>query len=131
MAALQRLADANDGTRAAGTPGYAASVRYVEKTLRAAGYQVTRQPFTVTLTDTLAETGRVLGAEDSLEPKLMAGSPNTPVGGLVAPLVLPLDPLGCAAERTDRLRGAVALLKRGDCTFAQKSENAASARSVR
>ena len=130
MAALQGLADAHGGTRAAGTPGYAASVRYVENTLRAAGYQVTRQPFTVSLTDTLAETGRVLGEKDLLEPKVMAGSPSTPAGGLVAPLVLPSDPLGCAAERSGKLRGGVALLRRGGCAFAEKSANVAAAGAV-
>ena len=127
MAALQRVADANDGNRAAGTPGYAASVRYVERTLRAAGYKVTRQPFTVNFTDTLAETGRVIGEKNLLSPRIMAGSPNTAAGGFAAPLVRPQDPLGCAAESSDALRGAVALLERGSCTFAEKSENAASA----
>lgn len=43
--ALQEIADANGGTRAAGTPGSDASVRYVEQRLRDAGYQATVQPF--------------------------------------------------------------------------------------
>ncbi len=130
MAALQRVADANGGNRAAGTPGYAASVRYVERTLRAVGYRVTRQPFTVTFTDTLAETGRIIGGE-SLRPNVMAGSPNTPAGGLVGRLALPADPLGCSAETDPEtggdLRGAVVLAQRGNCTFAEKSQNAAAA----
>ncbi len=130
MAALQRVADANDGNRAAGTPGYAASVRYVERTLRAAGYKVTRQPFTLNVTNTLAETGRVLGEENTLSPKVMAGSPNTPAGGVTAPLVRPQDPLGCTAEASAALHGAVVLLERGHCTFAEKSVNAASAGAV-
>jgi aminopeptidase S len=43
--ALQSVADANDGNRAAGTSGYEASARYVEKVLRAAGYTTVRQEF--------------------------------------------------------------------------------------
>src|SRR4051794_41899688 len=43
--ALQDIADANQGTRASGTSGYTASADYVAKTLGAAGYRITRQPF--------------------------------------------------------------------------------------
>src|SRR5438128_3424607 len=43
--AFQRIANANGGTRASGTPGYQASVDYVAGLLRAAGYEVTVQPF--------------------------------------------------------------------------------------
>ena len=42
---LQKIADANSGTRVSGSPGYDASVRYVEQKLRDAGYQVVVQPF--------------------------------------------------------------------------------------
>ena len=49
LVALQAIADANGGTRAAGTPGYAASVDYVEATLQAVGYTTTRQAFTYEL----------------------------------------------------------------------------------
>ena len=44
--ALQDIADANGGTRAAGTPGYDASGVYVEGLLEDAGYLVSRQEFT-------------------------------------------------------------------------------------
>ena len=40
QAALQEIADENGGTRAAGTPGYDASVDYVVDTLEAAGWTV-------------------------------------------------------------------------------------------
>ena len=48
----------------------------------------------------------------------------------------PKDPLGCAAETgrqagsQNELRGAVLLIKRGSCTFAKKSQNAAQAGAV-
>ena len=43
---LQRIADANGGNRALGTPGYDASVEYVARTLRDAGYTVETPEFT-------------------------------------------------------------------------------------
>jgi aminopeptidase Y len=43
--ALQRFADANGGTRAAGTPGNTATTDYVLKTMRAAGWKTQLQPF--------------------------------------------------------------------------------------
>ena len=43
LKALQAIADANGGTRAAGTPGYEASVDYVVNTLEAAGWEVTHR----------------------------------------------------------------------------------------
>jgi aminopeptidase S len=46
LEALQRVADKAGGNRAAGTPGYEASARYVEDQLRAAGYTPVRQVFT-------------------------------------------------------------------------------------
>ncbi|HEU0213922.1 MAG TPA: hypothetical protein VFR13_07560, partial [Jiangellaceae bacterium] len=45
LAELQKIADNNGGTRASGTPGYTASVDYIEDLLVAAGYEVTRQDF--------------------------------------------------------------------------------------
>lgn len=45
LEALQRVADESGGNRAAGTPGYEASARYVEEQLRAAGYNPVRQVF--------------------------------------------------------------------------------------
>ena len=40
LGALQAIADANDGTRVAGSSGYDASARYVADVLRATGYEV-------------------------------------------------------------------------------------------
>jgi hypothetical protein len=45
QAALQAIADANGGTRAAGTPGYDRSVDYVVNRLRDAGYSPQLFPF--------------------------------------------------------------------------------------
>ena len=43
--AVQRIANANGGTRASGTPGFEASAAYVTKQLTDAGWQVTQQEF--------------------------------------------------------------------------------------
>ena len=45
--ALQRIADENGGSRATGTTGFDASIDYVAERLAAAGYDVTRQTFSV------------------------------------------------------------------------------------
>ena len=45
LQALQDIADANGGNRAAGTSGYEASGAFVESTLGTAGYLVRRQNF--------------------------------------------------------------------------------------
>ncbi|HEX6485335.1 MAG TPA: M28 family peptidase [Nocardioidaceae bacterium] len=48
LRALQGIADDNDGTRAAGTPGYTASRDYVVRVLERAGYEPTVQEFRFT-----------------------------------------------------------------------------------
>ena len=45
QAALQAIADDNNGTRVSGSPGYDASVDYAAQVLGDAGYTVTRQAF--------------------------------------------------------------------------------------
>ncbi len=45
LAALQKIADENGGSRVSGFPAFNQSVAYVEDRLTAAGYDVTVQPF--------------------------------------------------------------------------------------
>ena len=49
QAAFQAIANANGGNRAAGTPGYDASVDYVIETLEAAGWSVDTHQFDFTV----------------------------------------------------------------------------------
>src|SRR5215510_13210958 len=76
--ALQNIANANGGTRAAATPGYDASVAYVVSTLRKAGWTVTTQDFDFTVAlpieqhtpvvathETGGVTGSALGTADA------------------------------------------------------------------
>ncbi|MGP3705289.1 hypothetical protein [Gordonia paraffinivorans] len=48
LRALQQIADDNDGTRAAGTPGNDASILYVAGLLREAGFEVSTPEFSYT-----------------------------------------------------------------------------------
>lgn len=126
--AFQRIADRNDGNRAALTPGYEASAQYVERTLRKAGYRTWRDPFTfdreVVDAATLAVTG---GA--TYEVDQMAFSPSTPEGGLTAPVSVPDDPFGCTPEAWGDAdpTGTIAVVSRGgDCPFSAKATSAES-----
>lgn len=123
---LQRIADRNDGNRAALTDGYEASARYVEKTLRKAGYTTTRDPFTFDLEVVDAATLTVQGGA-TYEVDQMTFAPNTPETGVTGSLVTPADPFGCTAAAWDGVdaTGQVALVSRGGgCTFAAKATTA-------
>ena len=132
--AFQRLGFQNGDTRAASTPGHAASAEYVQAQLEAAGYLVARQEFPFTFEETLAESATVVtpAGGPTLDPTVMTYSANTPEGGVTADLVvlpdLIADPTpGC--EATDfpaaDLTGKIVLIQRGSCTFQIKHDNAA------
>ncbi|HVH22573.1 MAG TPA: M28 family peptidase [Pseudonocardia sp.] len=125
---LQRIADANGGNRALGTPGYDASVDYVAGVLRAAGYAVDTPEFTA---HRFSVQEQRLTVDGTAVPTLALGySPATPAGGLRAPLAAAAGE-GCdAAALTGVPRGAVVLVRRGTCTFAQKSTVAGTAGAV-
>src|SRR5688572_23578339 len=55
QAAFQAIADANGGTRAAGTPGYDASVEYVIEQLEDAGLSVETHQFDFTVTQPIMQ----------------------------------------------------------------------------
>lgn len=125
---LQRIADGHGGNRALGMPGYDASVDYVARVLRDAGYQVETPTFTLrefTPVETrLAVAGRQVPAE------ILGYSPSTPPGGLRAPLAVVAQDATSGCEREDfagLAAGSVALVRRGTCPFAQKSRTAAEA----
>src|SRR4051812_8198047 len=88
LAALQRIADRNGGTRAAGTPGYDRSADYVAARLEDAGWRVTRQdvPFTYfRLNDaSLAIGGRGVTQADDFQGVSYSRSRH-PAGGLPPP----------------------------------------------
>ncbi|WP_246212391.1 M28 family metallopeptidase [Streptomyces abyssomicinicus] len=139
LAAFQRIADANGGHRAAGTPGGDASAAYVRDALRDAGYRVTSTPFEFTFAETLAEKLTVTapgGPARDVDVSLMTYTVSTPEGGLTAPLAaLPEEgdsTPGC--EPSDYaphdVRGKVVLIPRGACSFTEKQKAAADAGAV-
>jgi len=88
LGSLQAIADANGSTRAAGTPGHDASADFVAAQLAAAGFDVERQPVTVTAFDQTAPSVlTVTGGqafEDIRDFKAMTFSPS---GDVTAPVV--------------------------------------------
>ena len=133
QAALQDIADANDGIRASGTPGYDASADYVAGVMRAAGYQVSVQEFQfqtfIELSPAILE--RVSPAPAGPIPNVIleysgSGDVTAPVTPLAAP---PVDATpGCeAADFAGFPAGNIALISRGACTFATKATNASDA----
>jgi Zn-dependent M28 family amino/carboxypeptidase len=122
---LQRIADTHGGNRALGTPGYDASVEYVARVLREAGYTVGTPQFTVRRFvpgDTrMAVGGRAVSVE------LIGYSPAGDVRGPLA-VIAQDETSGCeAADYTGIATGSVVLVRRGTCPFAQKSTIAAAA----
>lgn len=119
---LQRIADRNDGNRAALTEGYEASARYVERTLRRAGYTTTRDPFTFDL-EVVDAQSLALGTGETFEIDQMEFAPSTPEGGVTAPGSVPADTTGCTADSWAGVEatGTIAVVSRGACSFAEKA----------
>ena len=122
LATLQRIADANGGTRSAGTPGYDASVDYAVRILKNAGYDVTVQPFDFTYTEDLSsltdDTNGV--AYESLANQFTPFVSGTatgqivPVDVVIPPTPEPSSSSGCEPEDfADFPAGGIALVQRG------------------
>ncbi len=131
QAALQAIADANNGTRVSGTTGYDQSLEYVVDKLEGAGYQVSVQPFQY-------ETFLLLSpsAVQQVAPPPAGGLAHSVFsysgsGDVTAPVTLlsGADPSpGCdASDYAGFPAGNIALIARGSCTFQVKAQNANSA----
>ena len=132
QAAFQAIADANGGTRAAGTAGYDASVQYVVDRMTAAGYIVTLHefPFTYFPPVTLQQLAPVAATYQS---ERFTGSGAGDVTAAVTAVDINLVPprettSGCeAADFAGFPAGNIALIQRGTCLFAEKVANAEAA----
>jgi Zn-dependent M28 family amino/carboxypeptidase len=138
LEALQAIADANNGNRAAGTHGHVASAEYIEDQLRAAGYHPVRQPFSY---DQFVENSSALEQSsptptmyvDQTDYDTMDYSGSGDVTASVTPVDINLSgdrasTSGC--EATDFAgfpAGNIALVQRGTCDFRVKVDNAAGA----
>jgi len=124
---LQEIADANDGNRALGTPGYDASVDYVANSLRDKGFDVQTPEFEVHLP--FADEPSLTVSGDKVAAKPLEFTKGTPPEGVSGPLVPARveDTPGCTASDYDGLpvTGAVVLVDRGKCQFGVKQAMAA------
>jgi Zn-dependent M28 family amino/carboxypeptidase len=124
---LQKIADAHDGNRALGTPGYDASVDYVSKALRDKGFDVQTPEFEVRLP--FAEKPQLTVGGRAVEAKPLEYTIGTAPQGVTGPLVAARveDSPGCSASDYDGLpvQGAVVLVDRGECPFGIKQRIAA------
>lgn len=133
LEALQAIADANDGNRSVGTPGYDASVDYVVGVLEAAGYAVERPATDVPVYEPSAP-----GVFERLEPdpttwtdgedfRTMLFSAAGDVEGTIASI----DGDGCSsADYAAFPDGAIALVGPGGCFRRDQVSNAQTAGAV-
>jgi len=124
QAALQAIADANNGIRTSGTPGYDESVAYVSDSLQAAGYDVIVQPFDFQTFITLSQTEleQTAPAPGGVVTNIMSYSGS---GDVTAAVSTVSAITGCdAADFAGFPVGDIALISRGACTFASKAINA-------
>jgi Zn-dependent M28 family amino/carboxypeptidase len=143
---FQEIADANNNSRASGTPGFDASVDYVASKLRAAGYDVVVQPFTFPFFQELAPTTFSQTApiaktyQDGTDFFIQEYSVS---GNVVDKAVVPTNDVqippgptasssnsGCEASDfvpASETEEQVALIQRGTCGFGQKAQNAEAA----
>ncbi|MFE6255792.1 M28 family metallopeptidase [Agromyces sp. NPDC057865] len=144
LEALQDIADANGGDRAAGRDGYAASVDYVVGELEAAGYAPEVQEFEFDYFEENSELIRVSpqprtfvngidflrNTFDSGTPEGTATGPLVPVGLVIPAAGLPANSNTSGCEASDFAgfpAGGIALMQRGTCGFSVKSLNAQAA----
>ena len=121
LVALQRIADASGGNRAAGTAGYRASVRYVQAALARAGLRVRLQSFPYARFAVDLVRGRQLTpVRRDLAPRAFEYSGSGKVRGRVV-----AAGNGCqTGDFGAEVRGKLALIRRGSCFFAVKAGNA-------
>ena len=138
QAAFQSIANANNGTRLAGTNGYDASAQYVYDKMAAAGYNVSFQEFPFAFFQEL--TPAIL---DQTAPGSVSYTYNVDYltmsysgSGDVTAGVTAVDTTATAGASTSGCEssnfagfpaGNIALIQRGTCTFAAKAVNAQAA----
>ena len=138
--ALQRIANKNDGNRAAGTAGFEASAAYVKGQLEKAGYKVTEQPFDFEYYQevTPATLSQLSPSATDYETATFTYSGSGDVTGQIVPvtnIIIPATDTPSSAAGCDvadfvpasLTEPQIALIQRGTCTFAVKAENAIAA----
>jgi hypothetical protein len=145
MKAFQAIADANPGpdgmpSRNSGEPGYKASVDYVAKVMKEAGYNVTIQPYkflyfnytAVPVFKEISPTPHNFAIITEWNAGRARGNTTAniqPAGGIVIPPTpTPSSTSGCSASDFDGfVRGRIALIQRASCRTGQQVSNAQAA----
>ena len=138
LRALQDIATANGGNRAAGTPGYDRSAEYVAARLKEAGYTVRFEEFEFPFFEDRAPPVLVAsepGGEAAAAIRTLTNSGSGDLTGRLRAVNLQLgagapaaSTSGCETADFDGFeRGAIALIRRGTCPFQIKVEHAAAA----
>jgi Peptidase family M28/PA domain len=131
---LEAIADENGGTRESGSPGYDASVDYVVRALREAGYRPTIQRLEVALSrdvrrptlERISPPAREYRHQSDFLTLEYSGSGDIEAGA--TPVDVEGSTSGCErSDFEDFPTGAVALLRRGSCFLFQKARNAEAA----
>jgi Zn-dependent M28 family amino/carboxypeptidase len=145
LRALQDIASANGGNRAAGTPGYDRSAEYVAERLKEAGYVVRVEEFEFPFFEEHAAPVLVMSkpgwvqepaSTDKARTLVNSGSNDVTARLRTVNLRLGAEPpvastSGCeTADFKDFEGGTVALVRRGRCPFQTKVENAVAAGAV-
>jgi aminopeptidase Y len=145
LQALQDIAAASGGNRAAGTAGYDRSAQYVAERLREAGYAVRFEEFEFPFFEEKSPPVLITSKPDgSQEPapgnvvRTLASSGSRDVEARLQAINLqltegspPASLSGCEGKDFDGFeRGAVALVRRGTCQFQVKVDNAVAAGAV-
>lgn len=124
LAALQAIADANGGIRAAGTPGYEASVDHVAARLRELGFSVETPDVAFTGFRELPRARLVIGARTFTGSDELRALIYSPSGDLRGPVAV-LDESGCQSNHFDDVApGAVVLTTMGGCFRRDQAINA-------
>jgi hypothetical protein len=134
QAAFQKIADNSTdpvypGTRAAGTVGYAQSVKYVADLLRDAGYEVTLDPVEITF-NFPAVLRQLTPVQADYETGVFTGSGSGEIQGNVIPVDINLTPPRASTSGCEPADFAgidwsgendIALIQRGTCFFGTKA----------
>ena len=137
LAHLQDIADANGGTRVAGSPGYDASAAYVAEELRAAGFTVTMDPVEFPYFHQVSPaTLTLVGGPEFADPRDVKAMVFSAAGDVTGPLYeLGFDPnadptvrngKGCSGSDWAGVpRGVIAVVQPGPCRRYDVVQNAA------
>lgn len=134
LQALQDIADANGGNRAADSPGYEASVEYVVDTLEAAGWDASIEEFDYAYQAPSELQQLTPAPAKTYDSEAPAGTGSGEVAGTIIPvdlvLAAPRNPVTSGCEAADftglNFSGTadIALVQRGTCEFGVKAANA-------